>query len=480
MSAYDDAVRRLQDAREKGDRQEIEVAFEQYRALLDEEIAAERNGRAERAAAPRANRTSDETSGKRSSEVKSGPAPSRAVTQLLSEVDPEPVNWLWEARIPLGKLTIQDGDPGLGKSVITIDIAARVSAGLAMPDGTASELGGPAGVVLVNAEDGLGDTIVPRLIAAGADRTRIIALTGVAERLKGVMASRPVMLTDLAEIEHAIAQVDARLLVVDPLMAYVPMAYDTSTDQHVRLLLSALKELAERTDCAVLLVRHMNKSPGGNPLYRGGGSIGIVGICRSAMACAPDPTDREGLRRVMAMTKCNLAAMPPSLAYYIEATAGEVAVVRWDGAVEMTARELLEPPKSASPERQELIDAVDEAEGPVDAPVLAKRLGWPEARVRYHLSAAAAARQIRRVATGMYAPLASRAPIGTRPDGDPSSHGSHPHNAHNAHSSPDGTAPSIQSTCEPCEGYEACEDPSDGALFPPGPNARRYAQERGA
>ena len=111
--------------------------------------------------------------------------PSRAVVVKLADVTPEPVRWLWPGRIPLGKLSILDGDPGLGKSLITLDLAARVSAGRPMPDGTLPDLDGPAGVVLLTAEDDPADTIRPRLDAAGADCSRIVLLKDVVETIVG-------------------------------------------------------------------------------------------------------------------------------------------------------------------------------------------------------------------------------------------------------------------------------------------------------
>src|SRR5829696_4119780 len=121
------------------------------------------------------------------------------VGRLLSEVEPEQVEWLWPGRLPLGKLAVLDGDPGLGKSAVTLDLAARISAGLELPDGQPCE---PAGVVLLSAEDGLRDTIRPRLDAAGADSEKIVALSTVVEAKTG---ERVLSLTkDLATIERAI------------------------------------------------------------------------------------------------------------------------------------------------------------------------------------------------------------------------------------------------------------------------------------
>ena len=136
---------------------------------------------------------------------------------LLSDVTPEQVRWLWPGYIPLGKLTVIDGDPGNGKSTVMCDIAARVSTWRAMPDGTSSDLEGPAGVVLLSAEDGPADTIRPRLDAAAADVARVALLECAVsgERERGIT------LADLDHIEAAIATVNAALVVVDPLMAFL-------------------------------------------------------------------------------------------------------------------------------------------------------------------------------------------------------------------------------------------------------------------
>src|SRR5918997_427133 len=187
--------------------------------------------------------------------------PAQPVGKLLSEVEPEQVEWLWPGRLPLGKLAVLDGDPGLGKSALTLDLAARVSAGLELPDGG-------------------------RCGPAGADNERIVALTMIGV---GTRAERLVSLTqDLDAIEAAIGRVGAALVVIDPLMAFLTGKTDSHKDQDIRRGLAPLAALAERKGAAVLLVRHLNKSAGGNALYRGGGSIGIIGAARAGLVVAPD------------------------------------------------------------------------------------------------------------------------------------------------------------------------------------------------
>jgi hypothetical protein len=270
----------------------------------------------------------------------------------LSTVERELVRWLWRDRVPLGKLTILDGDPGLGKSVITLDLAAGVTTRSAMPDGTVSDLDGPSGVVLLSAEDGLGDTVRPRLEAADADLTLVVAVSRVMEtaiRRCGdeeveVKTPRLPTLADLDALRKAIEQSGARLVIIDPIMAYLPGATNAHRDQDVRQALAPLAAMAEETGAAVLVVRHLNKASGGNPLYRGGGSIGIIGAARSGLVVAPDPDDDTETRRVLAPTKANLSAPAAALAYHLEA--GETGVVRvvWEGASEHTAASLLAPP----------------------------------------------------------------------------------------------------------------------------------------
>src|SRR5215207_5203867 len=234
------------------------------------------------------------------------PVTAGGVGILLSDVEPEQVDWLWPGRIPKGKLTVLDGDPGLGKSAATLDLAARVSAGLNLPDDTPCEA---AGAVICSAEDGLADTIRPRLDAAGGDPSRVLSLATVTDE-EGL--ERPISIPeDIPIIENAIGRVGAVLVIIDPLMAFFGADIDSYKDQNVRRALAALASLGERTGAAIVIVRHLNKSGGKTPIYRGGGSIGIIGAARSGMMVGEDPDDEN--RRVLAPAKSNLAAPAPSL-----------------------------------------------------------------------------------------------------------------------------------------------------------------------
>jgi RecA-family ATPase len=194
--------------------------------------------------------------------------------------------------------------PGLGKSVRTLDLAARLTRGLAMPweERQPGEEREPAGVVLLTAEDGLTDTVRPRLDAAGADVARVLALDGIPEEGGARLSVLP---QDAIFIRHAVERMKARLVVMDPITAHLGGNTNTHRDQDVRRALYPLAVLAERTGAAVVAVRHLNKAAGTNPLYRGGGSIGIIGAGRSGLLLAKDPDNPD--RRVLASTKCNLA-----------------------------------------------------------------------------------------------------------------------------------------------------------------------------
>lgn len=257
--------------------------------------------------------------------------------RLLSEVEPERVEWLWPGRLPLGKLSVLDGDPGLGKSAVTLDLAARVSAGLDLPDGGECDA---AGVVLLSAEDGLADTIRPRLDAAGADTERIVALSTVSEgRSEGQTISIP---KDLGTVERAIARVGAALVVVDPLMAFLAEKTDSHKDQHVRRALAPLAALVERTRTAAVIVRHLSKGEGGNPLYRGGGSIGIIGAARSGLVVGVDPENPE--QRILAANKHNLSRAARSLVFRVCSAPNGSARIHWIGASNLSAADILKAP----------------------------------------------------------------------------------------------------------------------------------------
>ena len=273
-----------------------------------------------------------------------------AIITRVADVKPEKVGWLWQGRIPQGKVTVLDGDPGLGKSTASLDVAARVTTGRAMPDGTPGVSGG---VVILSAEDDIACTIRPRLEAAGADINRVVVFEAVrtdhGDRL-------PELPQDLERTEKAAVAIDAALIIIDPLMAFLSGTVNAHHDQDVRRALAPMAKMAERTGAAVLVIRHLNKAPGGNVIYRGGGSIGIIGAARSGLLIAQDPDDPD--RRVLAVTKANLAAMPPALGFRLVPVESGTVEVDWLGTNDHTAASLLSMPADEG-ERS----ALDEARG---------------------------------------------------------------------------------------------------------------------
>ncbi len=280
------------------------------------------------------------------------------IVTRLSSVVALPLDWLWPGYIPAGMLTILDGDPGLGKTLVTLDLAARVTRGWPMPgvgvgahhdagdaqhhgrDHQDDVLHEARGAVLLSAEDDLARTIRPRLDAAGADVDRIAVVT-LRER-DGTTREPLISADDLVAVEQAIREVGAALLVVDPLVAYLPDAVNTNRDHDVRRSLALLADLAERTGAAVVAVRHLRKAGADNPLYRGGGSIGIIGAARAGLLVARDPEDPSGDRRVIAATKSNLGPLPASLAFTVEVEPScSHPHVAWQGESAYRAAELL-------------------------------------------------------------------------------------------------------------------------------------------
>jgi len=291
---------------------------------------------------------------------------------LFSEVELEHIIWLWYGRIPFGKLSILDGDPGQGKSTIALDIAARLSRGYTMPDSSGGS--GPAGVVLLSSEDGPGDTIRPRLEAAGAALDRIRGLDICPDPNGG---HPPILPDDLPWIEKAIESVNAKLVIIDPLSSYMG-GTNTHRDSEIRGVLSRVADLAKKTGAAILVIRHLNKMSGGNALYRGGGSIGIIGQARSGLLAANDPdSSQDDERHVLASTKCNVAAKSESMAYRIEEACIDhegqqfkTTKIAWAGTSPHTANSLLtqadDSERGECEEAKEVLGSILE-DGPVSA-----------------------------------------------------------------------------------------------------------------
>lgn len=218
------------------------------------------------------------------------PKPPKLRAKLVTAADvvERRVEWLWGRRIPLGMITFLDGDPGLGKSVLNSDLAARVSRGLPMP----FELPPgrpPADVIFMASEDVIATTAVPRLRVANADLSRVHYIESMPTPADP--DAPPALDPDrLQQLEEVIAEKRARLVVIDPLFNHLPSGVDANKDQDVRTVLKPLAAMADRYDCAIVIVRHLKKGAG-SALTRGSGSIGLAAAARSVLLLAKNPQD---------------------------------------------------------------------------------------------------------------------------------------------------------------------------------------------
>jgi AAA domain/DnaB-like helicase N terminal domain len=263
----------------------------------------------------------------------------------MADVQTEDFRWMWHGRIALGKITMVDGDPGLGKSLVTLDLVARVAMGHAMPDGSPG-LDAPASVVIVCGEDGLADTVKPRLLAAGAspEALRRVQAVNLVPKLHedGAISERIIsLLEDLPKLEATITHIGARAMVIDPITAYLGGGTDMYKDSDLRRVLTPLALMAERAGVAVLAVRHLNKSTSTPALHRGLGGVGFIGVARLGLLFAPNP-DADG-EVLVSRHKGNIGAPPPTLAYRIiqVGEAENMPRVSWDGERKTTAGDAL-------------------------------------------------------------------------------------------------------------------------------------------
>jgi KaiC/GvpD/RAD55 family RecA-like ATPase len=239
----------------------------------------------------------------------------RMQVRLASEVPEGSVTWDWPGRLARGKLVLFAGNPGLGKSYVSCDLAARYTVGGPFPDGQAGNF--PKGdVVFLVSEDGLSDTLRPRLEQAGADCRRVHIVESILLREKERRRSRTVSLTrDLAELERYCESLgERRLLVIDPISSYLG-GIDVYRDADVRQALEPLARMAERLDLTVLMIAHLNKRVGTTAIHRVSGSVAFVAAARLAYTFVEDPIAPG--RTLCLPSKINLCQRPPGLAFTI-------------------------------------------------------------------------------------------------------------------------------------------------------------------
>jgi hypothetical protein len=263
-------------------------------------------------------------------------ADERAFLQAISRLTSRDIAWLWRYRFGPGFLSLLEGDPGLGKSLIALDLCARLSRGLAWPDGSPALE--PARCVILDREDDADIIIRPRLQALGADLDNIFVPAGW---------DRDIHLPDdLGPLAEELARLKPRLLVLDPVASFLGPGVNPTSDLSVRRALAPLQELAERYAIAVLLLWHLNKTAGLNPLYRGLQSIAFVAVCRTAWLAAADFESPE--RCILAQVKNNLAPAQPSLTYQVMPHDDGQPRLAWLGTSTLTCRQLLAGARKAS------------------------------------------------------------------------------------------------------------------------------------
>lgn len=240
----------------------------------------------------------------------------------MNDVEQTEVDWLWYPYIPFGKLTIVQGNPGEGKTFFAMQLAAACTNQKFLPDMEPFE---PFNMISQTAEDGLGDTVKPRLVSSGADLNRVLVIDD---------SDNPLSLAD-DRIEKAIRENNARLMVIDPLQAFLGANVDMNRANEVRPIFRKLADIAQSTGCAIVMIGHLNKASGTQSTYRGLGSIDIAAVVRSILFVGKvkdDPTTR-----VIVHEKSSLAPPGQALAFSL----GDQKGFRWIGAYDISAENLL-------------------------------------------------------------------------------------------------------------------------------------------
>jgi RecA/RadA recombinase len=249
--------------------------------------------------------------------------PQKSVPMIcMNDVEQTEVDWLWYPYIPFGKLTIVQGNPGEGKTFFAMQLAAACTNQKFLPDMEPFE---PFNMIFQTAEDGLGDTVKPRLVSAGADLKRVLVIDD---------SENPLSLAD-DRIEKAIRENNAKLMVIDPLQAFLGANVDMNRANEVRPIFRKLADIAQSTGCAIVMIGHLNKASGTQSTYRGLGSIDIDAVVRSILFVGKvrdDPTTR-----VIVHEKSSLAPPGQALAFSL----GDQKGFRWIGAYDISAEDLL-------------------------------------------------------------------------------------------------------------------------------------------
>lgn len=247
----------------------------------------------------------------------------------LHTIEPREIVWLWEPFIPFGMITIMEGDPGIGKSFLAMHLAAQITVGGEMPEGQKLDKGR---VLYLSAEDDSAYTTRPRIDTMGGDARRIrVQADFLSLDEKGLKA-----------LKREVKRNPPDLLVFDPLFAYVPSGQDMYKPNVIRQLLSFLRDVAEIGETAVLVIRHLTKTKHDKAIYRGGGSMDVIGAARSAFLVCEDPNDSH--TKLVVHIKHNIAPRGRTQAYELVAEgAGDIAKLNWLGPSDITVDDLIAP-----------------------------------------------------------------------------------------------------------------------------------------
>lgn len=241
----------------------------------------------------------------------------------MADIETKKVDFLWYPYIPYGKITIVQGDPGEGKTTAILRIAALLTKGEKLPEDERDRE--PVNVIYQTAEDGLADTVKPRLEDAGADCSRVLVID---ESQEGLSMSDE-------RIEEAIKETEARLVILDPIQAYLGADVDMHRANEIRPVMKKLGDLAEKYNCAIILIGHMNKASSSKSTYRGLGSIDFQATARSVLIVGRVKDDPAC--RVIAHDKSSLAPEGKSIAFRLDKDNGFL----WEGYIDISVEELL-------------------------------------------------------------------------------------------------------------------------------------------
>ena len=240
----------------------------------------------------------------------------------MQDIEVEAISWLWYPFIPYGKVTIIQGDPGEGKTTLVLQIIARLTRGESIIDEKEQP---QINVIYQTAEDGLADTIKPRLLSADADCSKVLVIDD---------RDTPLTMRDV-RLEQAIVETNAKLVVLDPIQGFLGADVDMHRANEIRPIMKHISELAEKCKCAIILIGHMNKCSAGKSAYRGLGSIDFQAAARSVLIVGRIKDEPE--IRVVCQTKSSLAPEAKAVAFRLSEENG----FEWIGEYDVTADDLL-------------------------------------------------------------------------------------------------------------------------------------------